>query len=196
MKLGVTAVCSGTHVEAKRPPFSLILAASLVKSCHAVTIVVITVVSGSYRSATSGVVRLSVMSSTTTSTTGAQSHRRLGHSLPTVCCLGGQQSPKSRLRRRVEPLRQLPGVALHCLAHVTAVQVKLPQPIVALPHPSFEWHRRGCWGVCVAARSRLGHFCFCFSPFTAARQDFLAFFVLFNGFAIFSASHPWDARRQ
>lgn len=126
------------------------------------------------------------MSSTTTSTTGAQSHRRLGHSLPTVCCLGGQQSPKSRLRRRVEQLRQRQGVPLRCLAHVTAVQMKLPQPIVALPHPSFEWQRRGCQGVCVAARSRLGHFCFCSSSFTAARQDFGLFFVLFNGFAIFS----------
>lgn len=117
--MGVTAVCSGTHKQSDRL-FSLSFAFPLVESCHAVTIVVITVVSGSYRSTTPGLVRLSVMSSTTTSTAGAQSHRRLGHSLPTVCCLGGQQSPKSRLRRRVEPLRQRPGVPLHCLAHVTA----------------------------------------------------------------------------
>lgn len=72
------------------------------------------------------------------------------------------------------------GVRLRCLAHVTAMQMKLPQPIVALPHPSFEWQRLGCRGVCVAARSRLGHFCFCFSPFTAARQDFFGFFLCFS----------------
>lgn len=137
------------------------------------------------------------MKSTTTSTSGVQSHRRLGHSLPTVCCLGGQQSPKSRLRRRVEPLRQLPGRAFALLSSCDRHANEAPAANRRAASPEFRVAAPWLPGRVRSSEISTGAFLLLLLAVHRSKAGFFwFFFVLFNGFAVFFPSHPWDARRQ
>lgn len=85
------------------------------------------------------------------------------------------------------------GVPLRCLAHVTAVQMKLPQPIVALPHPSFEWLP----GRVRSSEISTGAFLLLLLALHRSKAGFFGLFSCCSmAFQFFPPSHTWDARRQ